>query len=71
MSIEKQEWIMIKQWEIKGKEGILEDYAVFDEGCGCCTESKTPTKEDLDILEKHLDEQQELISYLRDKFNLK
>lgn len=66
---DKPEWIGIRKWE-EGYPG-LENYAVFDKGFDGETEFKSsPTKEDLDILEKYLNEQMETISFLRDKYNL-
>lgn len=62
-----EHWIYIGSY--KEKPTLLEDFYVETQGCGCCAEMKhTPSKEDLDVVEKNLDEQMEIVSYLRDKY---
>ena len=62
-----EEWIRISSF--KDKPELLEDYYVETDGCGCCQETKnSPSKEDLDIVEKTLNEQLKIISYLRNKY---
>lgn len=64
-----EEWIRI--YSYKNEPEKLEDYIIETEGCGCCVKTKSsPTKEDLDILEKYLEDQIEMICYLRDKYGM-
>lgn len=69
MKEEKKEWTRILTYETEPKS--LNDYIVYTDGCGCCSADKQkPTKEDLDILEKNINQQLELVNYLRDKYGL-
>ena len=45
------------------------EYYLIDEGCGCCTEYENVTKnskEDIENLVKHLEEQMEMCNYILD-----